>query len=592
MINKKTNQSGAAMIIVVLFFVIVSVTLLIGVSNPIANQIKSTNELILSKSSYNIADSQTENALYRFNKGKNDAPTDITVLGSTARAILTELNNERNLVVNGDQGFFDRYVKANFKTDAGTSFNYGMQTGDGGLQMSGSAHIIGNVYANGDIIGNGGPGWSTTYITGSAISATLSNPTESLIISSSTAPSYVYTFDKSNTYQDMAQSFVTSTTTPISEIIFYIKKTGLPPNSTVKIVNNNGGVPGSTVITSGTLNSSSVTNTFAYIPVVMTTSVSLSANTTYWIVLDNTTIGSNDSYSLLSYNNVYTDGNAKQGKFGGNFSNFATSTLDFDLKILVGGDKGTISGVQVGTSGTGDAWANTVNNTIASGKIYCQNGSGNSKNCDNTRSDPVSAPYPISQANIDDWKDQAILGGSTTTITITDDKVRTLGPIKINGNLTVNGSGKLYITGPVYITGNVVFDGNSRTYADSSLGSASVNIVSDGSIYVGSSAKIYGSGQSGSYIILNSTKTCTDVSNCSSNPSIIIDGDAGAIVLNTLSGAVKLSGSAAIKAVVAKMIIMSGDTSVNYESGLADMNFTSGPSGSWTVKSWKEVLGW
>jgi hypothetical protein len=37
---------------------------------------------------------------------------------------------------------------------------------------------------------------------------------------------------------------------------------------------------------------------------------------------------------------------------------------------------------------------------------------------------------------------------------------------------------------------------------------------------------------------------------------------------------------------------MSGTAHLTYESGLADVNFTSGPSGSWVKQSWKEVLGW
>lgn len=591
MIKRNINQCGAAMIIVVLFFIIISATLLIGISNPIANQIRGTNEFLFSKSSYNVANSQIENALYRFNKGKNDAPTDITVLGASAKAILTDIGDVKSLVVEGGKNFFNRYIKAEFKIDTGTSFNYGMQTGEGGLQMSGSSHIIGNVYANGDIIGNGGPGWATTYITGSAISATLSNPTESVIVSSSTAAGSIFPFGLINSNQDIAQSFVTSTTTPINEIIFYIKKTGLPANSVVKIVNDNLGSPGSTVITSGTLNSSTITTSFSYVPVVMTSAVNLTLNSTYWIVVDNSSNNSSNYYSLLTYDNIYPSGKTKQGRFVNSMTSLSTTTLDFDFKILVGGNKGVISGVRVGTIGNGDAWANTVTNTISSGNIYCQNGSGNSKTCDSSRSDPVSTPYPISQANIDEWKGQAVLGGSTTTVNVGDDSVVVLGPIKINGNLVIGGSGNLYLTGPVYVTGDVVFEGNSRTYVDSSMGATSVNIIADGSIKVGGSARIFGSGQSGSYVVLNSLKSCTDVSNCSSNPSIIIEGDSGAIVLNTLNGAVKLSGSAAIKAVVAKMILMEGNTSVNYESGLADMNFTSGPSGSWTVKSWKEVLG-
>jgi hypothetical protein len=594
MLNKCTQNKGAAMILVVLFFIIISTTLLIGISSPISNQIKSTTEFLTSKSSYNIADSQAENALYRFNKGKADAPSDISLLGATATAILTDVGGEKNLVVEGSKSIFDRYIKAIFKTGEGVSFNYGLQVGNGGLVMSGSSYIVGNVYANGDIVGNGGSGWYTTYITGSAIAATLSNPVASVSISSSTISTLNTPFGQSNTNQDMAQSFVTATTTAISQINLYIKKTGIPANTTVKIVNNNSGVPGSTVITSGTLNASTVTTSFAYIPVSMSTAVPLLNATTYWIVIDN---GSNDVtnyYSLAAYNNLYSVGATKQGRFGNSMADLATSTLDFDLSVLVGGDVGKITNMGVGTSGSGDAWANTITNTTIPGasNMKCQSGTGNSKVCNTTFADPVAVAYPISQANIDDWKNDAIVGGSTTTVNMTGVTALSLGPIQINGDLILNNSSVLTITGPIYVTGNMSINNASQVKVASALGSASGQIVVDGSVSIGNSGGIAGSGTAGSYVVLTSNKTCTTTVDCTANPSVSITGAAGAVVINAIGGAVKLSNSAGVKAVVAKMMIMSGTAHLTYESGLADVNFTSGPSGSWVKQSWKEVLGW
>lgn len=591
MMQNNNNEKGAAMIMVVLFFIILSTTLLIGISSPVSNQIKSTNEFLNSRSSYNVADSQIENALYRFNKGKTDAPSPITVLGSTATAVLTNIGDEKSIVVEGSKYFFDRYIKAVFKTGEGVSFNYGLQVGNGGLQMSGSSYIIGNVYANGDIIGNGGPGWYTTYITGSAIAATLSNPIESLNISSSTVASTTLSFGQNNTNQDITQSFIAGTSTPINEIRFNIKKNGNPANTTVKLVNDNNGTPGSTVLTTGVLNSSMVTSFFSYVPVVMSSAVNLTPNTTYWIVIDNSSNNASNYYSVLTYDSIYSGGNTKYGRYVNNMTNLPNSNLDLDLSVWVGGDSGVIQNMGVGTSGSGDAWANTVTNTTVTGSLKCKNGSGNNKNCDTSFADPVTTPYPISSGNIEEWKNAAITGGSTTTIT-TGSNNRTVGPIKINGDLNINSSGRLYITGPIYVTGNMIVDGNSRIYVDSSLGSASAVVVVDGSITVGGSSSVHGSGSSGSYVVLVSNKTCTTVSNCTSSPSINVSGSAGAVILNAIEGSVKLSGSAGVKAVVAKTMIMEGSTSLTYESGLADVNFTSGPSASWVKQSWKEVLGW
>lgn len=592
MIIKGTNKKGAAMILVVLFFIIISTTLLIGISSPISNQIKGTNEFLTSKSSYNIADSQAENALYRFNKGKNDAPTDIGLLGATATAVLTDINGEKSLVVEGTKSIFNRYMKAVFKTGDGISFNYGLQLGNGGLVMDGSAHVNGNVYANGDITGvSGGPGWYNTYISGSAIAATVANPTLSISVSTTTQTLTVFPFGQSNTNQDVAQSFIAGTTTPISQINLYIKKTGTPANVTVKIVNNNSGVPGSTVITSGTLNASTVTTSYAYVPTFMSTAVSLTSGATYWLVVDNGSNNASNYYSLATYTNTYFDGITKQGRFGNSFTDLSPGTQDFDFSVLVGGDAGSITNIGVGISGAGDAWANTVTNTTVTGSLYCQSGSGNNKVCDISRADPVSVAYPVSSANITEWETDAAAGGSTSTVTIAGSATRSLGPIKINGNLTVTAGGNLNITGPIYVTGNVVIDGNSDVTVDSSLGNSSAVITTDGSINISTSGNITGAG-SYSYLVFNSDKTCTTTSNCTSAPSITVSGDAGAIILNALNGGVSLTGSANVKAIVAKQLYMNGGTSVTYESGLADINFTSGPSGSWIKKSWKEVLGW
>jgi hypothetical protein len=580
------------MIIVVLFFIILSTTLLIGISNPISNQIKQTSDFLTSKSSYNVADAQTENAMYRFNKGQTDAPTDITVLGSTATAVLTTVGQEKDLVVEGINSIFDRYIKSAFVTGSGVSFNYGLQSGIGGLVMSGSAYITGNVYSNGDITGNGGSGWYTTYITGSAVAATISNPAVSIDVSSPTAATSSYAIGQSNTNQDIAESFVAATTTPISEVHFLMKKTGSPANATIKIVNNNGSNPGSTVLTSGTLNSSTVSTAFAYVPTAMSSAVNLVAGATYWVVIDNPGNDNSNYYSLFSYNGASSTVLTKQGKYVSSMSNLSPSTLDFGMRLFVGGDKGSISNMGVGTSGTGDAWANTVTNTTVSGNLYCSSGSGNNKSCDSSRADPVMVDMPISDANINDWKSQAATGGATSSVNVGGADTKTIGPIQINGNLTVGGSGTLYIKGPVYVTGYVDVEGSGKIYVDPSLGSASGIIIADNYVTLGGSGGVYGSGTTGSYIILASTKSCTTISNCSSNPSITVSGAAGSVILNAPDGGVAFTGSTGVKAVVAKQMNMSGTAHIVYDSGIANMSFTSGPSGSWTTKSWKEALGW
>lgn len=233
---------------------------------------------------------------------------------------------------------------------------------------------------------------------------------------------------------------------------------------------------------------------------------------------------------------------------------------------------------------SGNAWSKIATNVMVSGSLYCQVGTGNNKVCDTSRSDPVAAPVPISDGNITEWKDTATLGGSTSTITVGGASSKIMGPIKVNGDLNITNSGTLYITGPIYVTGNIVTNGSAKIYVHSSLGSASEVIIADGTISISGSGGMYGSGTPGSYVIVTSTNT-------SDTAAIAISGSGGSVVLNAPYGAVNFSGSAGVKAVVAKKMIMSGNTEIVYDSGLADLDFTSGPSGSWNVDSWKEIPG-
>jgi hypothetical protein len=573
-------------LIVVLFFVIISGTLLIGVANPVTNQIRNTSEFLKSKQSYAVADAQAENALYRLNSGRTDAPGTLSILGAIATADVTDIGDIKEIAVDGVFGQFKRFLKTQFKQDSGVAFNYGLQAGVGGIELSGSSYIVGNVYSNGDITGNGGSGWYTTYVTGGVTIANVSDPIAH-IDNSTSAGDNSFDIGQNNTNQDFAESFTYSTSSPVTEIELYLKRTStLPANATVKIVNNSSGAPGSTVLVSGTLNASLSTAAYSYVPVAMTTTTALVSGSTYWIVID--VPANNTNYYTLGTNDSTYGGATKIGRFGTSWANMATTTADMKFKMYVGGDVGTISGMGVGTSGTGDLWANTVTNTTVTGSLYCQSGTGNNKVCDTSRADPPPSNMPISQGNIDAWKADAAAGGATTTMSLGGVTVKTMGPIKVNGNLSVGNSARLNIVGVIHVTGNLTVNGSAKIYVDSSMGANSGVIVVDGTVDLGGSGGVYGSGTAGSYVIIADTSSCPGTG-CTSTPAILVSGAAGSVVLNAPNGNVEFSGSAGVKAVAAKKMIMSGATNITYESGLASLDFTSGPSGGWSINSWNEV---
>jgi hypothetical protein len=588
--KKPIYKKGAAVLIVVLFFVVLSVTILIGISMPITQQIENSSDFLASKKTYNVADMQAENALYRLNKGKTDAPSTLSVLGSTATGVFTDVGDEKQISIQGLFGEFERYVQARFKPDTGVSFNYGLQTGDGGLQMEGSSYISGNVYSNGDISGNGGPGWSTTQITGNAISATLSNPTAAIQNYVASNTTYSQVIGTTNAQQDFAQSFVMPTGN-ISEIQLYIKKTGSPANATLKIVNNNAGTPGATVLTSSVISASLVTSVYSNVRVIIPPAT-LTPGVLYWIVLDIPSNSTVNYYTIGLNNTVYATGTSKKGLYGSTWTSTSPATTDAGFSVYIGGETGKITNMKVGFFGIGEAWAREIDNTIT-GTVYCQIGTGNSSACNTSRSDPLPSSMPISSGNIEEWKDTASTGGSTSTVTVDGSKTMTLGPIKINGNLKVEASGKLYLKGPIYVTGTVTVSGNGKIYVDSSMGAASGLIISDDVVLIEGSGGIYGSGAVGSYVVVATTSSCPNSPSCPSGSAyaVKISGAAGSVVVVALDGSVQLEGSVSIKSLVANSVKMSGTSNIVYESGLADLSFTSGPSGTWTVSSWKEVSG-
>jgi hypothetical protein len=55
------------------------------------------------------------------------------------------------------------------------------------------------------------------------------------------------------------------------------------------------------------------------------------------------------------------------------------------------------------------------------------------------------------------------------------------------------------------------------------------------------------------------------------------------------NGTITVNGGASLKEATGYRIVVTGGSDITYESGLTNNNFSSGPSGTWGVNSWKEV---
>jgi hypothetical protein len=271
--------------------------------------------------------------------------------------------------------------------------------------------------------------------------------------------------------------------------------------------------------------------------------------------------------------NVYSNGNISG-------ANGATVTGS----AYAAGATGTIDNIDVGQSGTGDARAHTVTNSSVVGNLYCQTGSHNNKSCNTSQPDPAISPMPVTDEMIAKWKDDAELGGiSAGNMTIS--APTSLGPKKITGNLTINAN--LTITGTIFVTGNITTGNGAQVSLSSSYGAQGGIIVTDGRVTLSNNAQFSGSGTAGTYILLVTTSSCP--TGCSGLNAIEILNNVGAVLVNAQNGTVHLNNNVTLNEVVGKTILIDNGGVINYLTGLANENFSSGPSGGWNIDSWKEA---
>ena len=557
-----------------------------GVISPIISSHKSVQAFVKSKESFTLANSASEEALYRI---KNNLPISssetLTLNGHSATIAVADTDEGKIVSIDSDVDSFQRNLQVSLLQGAGVSFNYGLQAGQGGFSMSGGAYVTGNIYSNGDITGSGGP-----YITGSATVANLADPTALVSNVGSLSPSTYIAFGTSDTETDAAQSFTVPSDASLASVRVYIRKTtnNWMNNITLRIVADSSGKPDKTSLASGSLGASQITTSFNYLTVPLSSNVALTAGTTYWIVLDtSTTWGSR--YEWAAESGIYANGTGKDGTWSTNknnnvWGNTSPSGLDAYFDLYTAGDTGLISGITV----YGDAWAHEVTSSTVSGTIYCQASNSNNKACDTSRPDPATTSFPVSDGNIEEWKAVAATGGTLSgNQSYGSDDDASLGPKKIEGNLTVGGGATLTVTGTLWVTGNITLNGGGKIKLGSNYGSSSGIIVADGRISTGGGGVFEGSGTSGSYILVLTTSTCpTDCSG--SSPAVSLSGGAGAVILNAQNGTLQISGGGQAKQITAKTIEMTGGANVVYESGIADMSFSSQPSGTWNILTWDE----
>jgi len=590
------TKSGQAIITATVLFLFISTTIILGVSAPIYKEVRTVRDSQNSKSSYFASESGQEDVVYRLRTGLQLSTTEIITLNNIV--VTTDINDVlggKEITSSADNNSLIRKLQVNLIDSTGIAFNYGVQVGDGGLEMDSSSRVegvggaVGNVYSNGPIMGSTGATITGDAIVGMSVTADFT--------ASSTVCNTDQIVGKFDPEIDFAQSFIPSVSELIGKVSLYIKKVGDPKDRDVRIVADNGGVPADDDIEKGKLKKSLVGTEYSWVDITFKNPPSVTAGLKYWIILD--AKKDTNKYWLWCEDSSegYGDGSSLYSKDWDD-DPWIPSSGDLTFQIFVGTGENIIEDVDV----LGVAKANTIKDSFVGGDAYYQTLINTDVGGTLYPGSPESplAEMPISDGNITDWKNEAGCGSQPATGAcahsgdyVVDDNV-SIGPLTITGDLDIQqNSLTITLTGIVYVQGNIDIDNLVTIECDSSYGSGSCLLITDGWIHVDQNGEFKGSGTAGSHLMILSTLDCDGSgaqSGCSHHDGVAdLHNNSSGAVFYVPNGMVNLHNGANVTAVTAYKLRLDNGATVTYETGLINTQFSAGPSGGWDITDWKEI---
>ena len=578
--RRRQQNAGYAILTSLVLVLAVSLTIIGGFTFFSLKEATITRAYIRSIEARGAAESGLEDGVYRVITGRQLLFSETLSVGNASTTItLTPSGNERTIRADGIRNTSNQSLETHISisTDL-VNFFYGIQVSDGGLEMLNNSQVNGSVFSNGDI--KGSPG---ATITGDAIVAGGIPPSPQ---DEWTTHDANQEFATSTASRDIAQSFTATASGALSKISVYLAKVGTPSSDiTLRITTDNGGKPAPTDIANTTITPSQVGSSASWINTGFPTPPTLTSGTKYWIVLD---YGSNSTSNYWIWRKDSTDAYAgNTGRYTSNWSIASATWINTDgdlaFRVWIGGITTKIEDMIVGDASSGTGRANLFVNTTIRGSS-CPNAYCIVEN-------PPRQELPISDGVIDDWKNAAALGGTCAppicdalgNFSVLGGSSKSLGPIKINGNLTVDNNSTLTITGTIWVTGTIDLSNNCAVKLNSGYGTLSGIMLTDSTVSISNNCTFEGSGQPGSYVMMLSNKD---------NPTgIVMDiyNNSLGVVYYASKGIIHFSNNAQAKEATGYGISLDNNAAISYETGLQNINFTSGPGGGYNITYWREV---
>ena len=170
--NKPNPESGQAVLIAVILSLTIATLILFGISLPVADQIRSSNDYLLSRQALINSETLNEEVTYRLNKNKTvPSVLSLSILDDDTSSAVSDLDLKTKQVIStSNYNLFTRQTKAILSSNRDISFNYGAWLSSGGLRMDNSSQIIGDVFSLGD----------TLFLNSSSVGGKLSTSTYSV----------------------------------------------------------------------------------------------------------------------------------------------------------------------------------------------------------------------------------------------------------------------------------------------------------------------------------------------------------------------------------------------------------------------------
>lgn len=595
----KNKERGAALMIIVFFFVTISVAIVQSATMGAVSELRTYRTLAMSKFAYVAAEAGIEDIYFRIINDMQ-VPASVTIVLNNATSTVTTnsiSDTEKDIFATGYTD--STYRKLYMKTSKvyGVSLLYGAQVGEGGITMNNNSVVDGIGLADGDVHSNGAIVGSDADIFGDVtVAARLENDQ----IASSTVCNTSEVVGQSNPKIDHAQSFVMSSTSPdtLARVSLYLMRNGNPSSATLRVVADVAGFPGTTAadtLATQDISYSIVGTSLGWVDVNFATPAFLNPGVTYWLVFDSGQHASKYWYWCRSTSDVYPFGSPVYKQVWSSASAWTALGGDLNFKLAWGGGISILNDIDV----TGSAKADTITNSSVTGDAYYQTITGSTVSGTSHPGSPTP-PYvalPLTATAIAQWKVDAESGGVISGDYTVDDDAVTLGPRKIDGDLRVENNATLELSGTIYVTGSIVLENNVLVKCHFDFGDKGCLLIADKSITIGNNSTFAGSGVGGSYVMVLSTKqgclgSGSSALECTTNNSAIaISNNVDNALFYAGESMIDVSNNAIITAIVAYKLSLSNNTKILYDGALMNTSFqptATGTTGAWNINRWNE----